>query len=213
MKNVLILLLFLTTTARAQDKVFVFLHHRADKAELPKPKLDSIMKGHFANIEKMANEGKLVVAGPFEGGGGIFIFNANSISQVKDWLKNDPGIQSNRWNVEMLPFKVRTGRPQLVKEPLQMVNYQFVRFKAYVAKFNINDIPELLKKHDDYLSEIKKSGNVIAEGIFGDNDGGILIMKGELDRKVIELDPAVREGLLEIEIKKWFVAKGAFSEQ
>jgi uncharacterized protein YciI len=74
-------------------------------------------------------------------------------------------------------------------------------------------VAEILKKHDDYLSEIKKSGNIIAEGIFNDTDGGILIMKGDLDKKVIESDPAVQEGLLGIDIKKWYVAKGAFGEQ
>ena len=213
MKILTVLISSVILSAHAQENVLVFLHHRTDKVELPKVQVDSIMKGHIANIEKMAAEGKLLVAGPFEGGGGIFIFNTKSFNDVNEWMKNDPGIRSNRWNVEMQHYNRRTGLPQLVKEPYQMTNYHFIRFTAYVAKFNINDIPELMKKHDDYLKEIKKSGNVIAEGIFGENEGGILIMKGDLDRRVIELDPAVREGLLEISIKKWYVAKGAFGEQ
>ncbi|GHM99715.1 hypothetical protein WSM22_12050 [Cytophagales bacterium WSM2-2] len=193
--------------------VFVFLHFKSDKAELPKEQVDKIMEGHFANIKKMAAVGKLLVAGPFDGGGGIFIFNSKSVSDVREWLKDDPGIKNNRWNVEVLPFRPRVGKPTLVKEPFEMTSYQFVTFTSYVAKFNVNDLPQLVKKHDEYLKEIMKSGNVIAEGIFGDYDGGILIMKGDLDPKVIENDPAVREGFLEIEIKKWYVAKGAFGEK
>ena len=213
MKSFLFFILITGHAAVAQDMVFVFLHHRTDKSDLPKEQVDKIMEGHFANMKKMASEGKLLVAGPFEGGGGIYIFKSKSVDDVKEWLRPDPGIQNNRWKVEMLPFYPRVGQPQLVNEPYQMTSYQFIRFTSYIAKFNINDVPELMKKHDDYLNEIKKSGNVIAEGIFNETDGGILIMKGDLDRQVIESDPAVHEGLLEIDIKKWFVAKGAFGEK
>ena len=202
----------LSRLAIAQPMVIVFLHHKADKPELPKEQVDKIMEGHFANMKKLAGEGKLLVAGPFEGGGGIFIFNAKSTDEVREWIKSDPGIQNNRWNVELQPYHPRTGIPRLVNEPYQMTSYTFIRFDSYVAKFNVNMVAEILKKHDEYLSEIKKSGNVLAEGIFNDTDGGILIIKGELDKKVIESDPAVQEGLLSINVKKWYVAKGAFGE-
>ena len=209
----ILLLIFLSGNAVvAQPMVIVFLHHKADKAELPKEQVDKIMEGHFANIKKMASEGKLLVAGPFEGGGGIFIFNSTSTDDVRGWLKDDPGVQNNRWNVELQPYRWRTGLPRLVKEPIQMTNYQFIRFTSYIAKFNVSDVPQLLKQHDDYLTELKKSGNVVAEGIFNETDGGILVIKGDLDKKVIESDPAVRDGLLLFDIKKWFVAKGAFGE-
>jgi uncharacterized protein YciI len=213
MKSILLTILFLSTQcAFAQELVFVFLHHKADKAELPKEQVDKIMEGHMANIQKMAKDGRLLVAGPFEGGGGIFIFNSHSVDEVTQWLNDDPGVKAQRWNVELQPYRWRVGKPRLVKEPIEMTDYQFIRFVPYIAKFNINDVPELLKKHDDYLKEIRKTGNIIAEGTFGDTEGGILIMKGDLNKAVIELDPAVHEGLLEIGIKKWFVARGAFGE-
>jgi uncharacterized protein YciI len=212
MKKLFLALLLFANAATAQQMVIVFLNHKADKPELPKEQVDKIMEGHFANMKKMANEGKLLVGGPFEGGGGIFIFNSKSTDEVREWIKPDPGIQNNRWNVELQPYNPRTGWPRLVIEPIQMTSYNFIRFDSYVAKFNVNMVAEILKKHDDYLNEIKKSGNVVAEGIFNDTDGGILIIKGDLDKKVIESDPAVQEGLLGINIKKWFVAKGAFGE-
>ena len=214
MKSTLLTIILLSGgCAFAQELVFVFLHHKVDKAELPKEQVDKIMEGHLANIQKMAKEGKLLVAGPFEGGGVIFIFNSHSVDEVTQWLNDDPGVKAQRWNVEIQPYHRRVGHPRLAREPIEMTNYQFVRFVPYIAKFNINDVPELLKKHDDYLKEIQKTGNVVAEGTFGDTEGGILIIKGELNRAVIESDPAVHEGLLEIEIKKWLVARGAFGEK
>jgi uncharacterized protein YciI len=199
--------------AHGQTHVFVFLNKRTDKAELPKAELDKIMDGHMANISRLAKEGKLLAAGPFDGGGGIFVFNSKSVEEVNEWIQTDPGVKAQRWNVEVLPYYSRIGNISLVKEPYQMVSYQFVRYNPYIAKFNVNDVPELFKKHDDYLKEISKGATVIADGTFGNTEGGILILKTELPLTTFEDDPAVHEGLLEIEIKKLYIAKGAFGEK
>ncbi|HMJ08088.1 MAG TPA: YciI family protein [Pyrinomonadaceae bacterium] len=59
---------------------------------------DEIFKGHFANIQRMANEGKLVVAGPFDDAGGdwrgLFIFNVETIEDAKKLTETDPTIKS-----------------------------------------------------------------------------------------------------------------------
>lgn len=171
------------------------------------------MDGHMANIERLAKEEKLVAAGPFDGGGGIFIFKSNSTEQVKGWLQTDPGVQANRWRVEVLPYFPHVGGACAVSEPYEMVTYQFIRFIPNIAKFNIQDAPRTLRKHDDYLKEIVKTGNVVTEATFGDDEGGILVLKGDLDQTVIETDPAVREGLLQFEIKKLWIAKGGLCEK
>jgi uncharacterized protein YciI len=217
MKAAKLIFLFLLISGQllAQSKsfVFVFLNTRTDKEELPKEQVDKIMKGHMANINKMAKEGHLLAAGPFEGGGGIFVFNSTSISDVAEWMKPDPGIQANRWKVEMLTYTPRAGSFCAVAEPYEMVLYSFVRYVPNIAKFNVQDFPETMGKHDDYLKEIKKTGNVVAEGIFGETEGGILIMRGDLQPEVIEQDPGVREGLLELVSKKIHIAKGSFCEK
>ncbi|MBS1557538.1 MAG: hypothetical protein JST69_02325 [Bacteroidetes bacterium] len=204
---------FLTGTLSAQPAVMVFLHPRSDKPETPNEQLNERIKDHRANLQKMANEGKLLVNGSFDGGGGILIFNSNSADEVDKWLKTDPAIRSNQWRIEILPYQPRYGKPQAPSLPHKVVSYQWVRFTSYIAKFNVNDLPQLMQQHDEYLSLLKKSGNVVAEGIFNDTDGGVLVMKGDLDPAVIESDPAVRAGLLEFEIKKLILAKGAFGEK
>jgi uncharacterized protein YciI len=216
MKTLLLALLVFSATplsAQSNSYVFIFLNKRTDQKELPKEQVDKLMEGHMANINKMAKEGHLLAAGPFEGGGGIFIFNTKSKEDVSEWIKGDPAIQANRWNVEMLLYTPRTGGACLAKEPYEMTMYSFVRYVPNIAKFNVQDAPELFGKHDDYLKTIKKTGNVIAEGTFGENEGGILIMKGEIQEEVIENDPAVREGLLELNRKQLYTAKGAFCEK
>jgi uncharacterized protein YciI len=199
--------------AQPKSYVFVFLHKRTDKPELPKKQVDKIMVGHMANIKKMAKEGNLLAAGPFEGGGGIFIFNSTSKEDVTEWMKADPGIQANRWKVEMLLYTPRFGSVCVAKEPYEMTMYSFVHYIPNIAKFNVQEAPEIFNRHDGYLKEIKKTGNAIAEGTFGDNEGGILVMKGKVQPEVFESDPAVREGLLELSFHELYIARGAFCEK
>jgi uncharacterized protein YciI len=191
---------------------FVFLHKRTDNSPISKEETDKMMSGHMANINKMAAEGKLIVAGPFEGGGGIFIFKTGSVAKVKEWLKNDPGITAKRWNEEYLPVKFLYGNACTAKEPYEMVTYSFIRFTLDLTKFNVQHAPETLNKHDLYLKRLTNTGNVIAIATFGKQEGGILIMKGEPDMRVPEASPAVQEQLLQPSAKKLWIAKGSFCE-
>lgn len=191
---------------------FVFLHKKADNTPITKEESDKIMNGHMANINKMAAEGKLIVAGPFDGGGGIFIFKTGSVTKVKEWLKNDPGIIAKRWVEEYLPVTFSYGNACVAKAPYEMVSYHFIRFSLDLTKFNVQHAPETLNKHDLYLKKLTETGNVIAIASFGKQEGGILIMKGELDMRVPEASPAVQEQLLQPLAKKLWIAKGSFCE-
>jgi uncharacterized protein YciI len=204
----------LSFSVASQDKfTFVFLHKRSDLPTLPKDQVDKIMEGHMANINRLAKEGKLIAAGPFDGGGGIFIFKSGSTSEVKEWISTDPGVQAQRWNIEMLPYQPVIGGVCAVGEPYEMVSYHFIHFKPNVMKFNVSDGEETVKKQSEFIRSLAKSGNVVTYGIFGGLDGGILIMKGELQQEVVLQDPSVAAGLYEPEFKKLWIAKGAFCEK
>jgi uncharacterized protein YciI len=208
-------IVFLSSACMAQEPhTFVFLHKRADLPQLPKEEVDKIMEGHMANINRLAAEGKLIAAGPFEGGGGIFIFKPGSTpAQVKDWISTDPGVIAQRWNIEILPYAAFVGGVCAVKEPYEMVMYTFVHFKPNVMKFNVQDGDETVKRHNDFIRNIASGGNVITAASFGGLDGGLLIMKGEVQQEVILQDPAVVAALYEPDFKKLWIARGAFCEK
>ncbi len=66
-----------------------------------------IQQEHMANIMKLAEEGKLVLAGPFMDGGelrGIFVFNTESVEEAKKWTETDPAVQSGRLEMELHPW-------------------------------------------------------------------------------------------------------------
>jgi uncharacterized protein YciI len=66
-----------------------------------------IQEGHMANINRLYNEGKLKVAGPFGDEGkwiGIFIFDCETKEEVEKLIKTDPAIAAGRLNYEIHPW-------------------------------------------------------------------------------------------------------------
>ncbi|MEJ0054600.1 MAG: YciI family protein [Bacteroidota bacterium] len=201
-------------TTYAQQYTFVFLNNKKDKAVLPKEEVDKIMEGHMANINRLAKEEKLVCAGPFEGGGGLFIFRSGSKKEVEEWLSTDPGVKAQRWNIEILPYTPRVGSVCAVKEPYEMTMYNFVRYEINISKDTFSDLPEAIKEHDQYLKKLASANSdVVTEAVFGTNEGGILVLKGELNNALIDQDPSVQKQVITATIKKLYIAKGAFCEK
>jgi uncharacterized protein YciI len=191
---------------------FVFLSKDPAADKIPQSLEDSLMRGHLTNINRLAAEGKLVVAGPFDGGGGIFILQTASAQEAQDWLRTDPGIQAGRWQTTCFPYRPFVGSVCKVQAPYEMVSYEFVRFDVVVTKFTAQTYPDILRRHEDFVRTLAATGNVITYGVLGNHDVGILIMKGALQREVIEADPGLQEGLFEMSYKKLWVAKGSFCE-
>jgi uncharacterized protein YciI len=215
MKSFVVFIFLLVAFAgKAQDKyIFVFLNSRKDAPTISKEETDKIMSGHMANIQKMHKEGKLVAAGPFDGGGGIFIFKATSVKDVEQWMSPDPGVQAKRWNIEMLPYEPQVGGICPVSEPYEMVTYTFVHFKPKVYKFNVQEAGSTVEEHKKFVKQLSQGGNVVTHALFGGSDGSVLIMKGDVQQEVILEDPAVKEALFEPEFKKLYIAKGSFCEK
>lgn len=67
--------------------------------------IDSCFSGHMANIVRLANEGKLIVAGPLgkndKSYRGIFIFNVSSIDEARKLVETDPAVNSKLLEFEL----------------------------------------------------------------------------------------------------------------
>jgi uncharacterized protein YciI len=64
---------------------------------------DDMFAGHFANIKRLSTEGKLVLAGPFdgvEGWRGMFVFAVSDIEEAKKLTATDPVIISGEMLAE-----------------------------------------------------------------------------------------------------------------
>ncbi|GAA4157384.1 hypothetical protein GCM10022217_17210 [Chryseobacterium ginsenosidimutans] len=85
-----------------------------------KAKMGELMKGHLANIGKLADEGKIVVAGPFleknkEDYRGMFIFNTKSKEEAEQWVKTDPAVQAGVFNYEIFPWYGSAALPMYLE--------------------------------------------------------------------------------------------------
>ncbi len=68
---------------------------------------DKIMADHFQYLTKLLNDGKLLLAGPcLDAAFGIAIYKAESDSEAKDIMENDPSVVSGIMTAEYHPFKI-----------------------------------------------------------------------------------------------------------
>lgn len=86
--------------------VFAFLK-KGNTTISDSTKRKEIQMGHLKNIFRLADEGKLVIAGPFmdnQDMRGIFIFNVKTIAEAKTLIETDPAIQAGTLTMELHPW-------------------------------------------------------------------------------------------------------------
>lgn len=87
--------------------VFAFLKTGPNRSKDSTTAAD-LQKAHMANIRRLAEEGNLVMAGPFIDGNptfrGIYIFNTSSVEEAQAWTESDPAIQAGSLVMELHPW-------------------------------------------------------------------------------------------------------------
>ncbi len=71
-----------------------------------------LQRQHLANIERLARLGKIVAAGPFEGGDdwrGIFIYNVSTKAEAQALVDSDPLVKAGRLVVDLVPWWASDG--------------------------------------------------------------------------------------------------------
>jgi uncharacterized protein YciI len=76
------------------------------------PEVQELQKAHIANINRLAEIKKLVMAGPFGDDGdlrGIFVFRVGSMKEAEELTATDPMIKIDRLRLELHPWRVPAG--------------------------------------------------------------------------------------------------------
>jgi uncharacterized protein YciI len=207
--------LFLTGMAHAGgDKYFFVFLNTNPQAE----KLDSVVSmdlqaKHLANITRLHHLGFIKAAGPFERGGGIFIFKASSLKEVKDSLQTDPAIAANRYILETYPMTVLKGKLCDVGEEYDMTTYPTVRLLARDKA--PKPIPEKMSEENmkPWFGAIEKQADVIFAARFDDENGGGFIVTNPKRKNQTELQVALKENnIFTSKIRNLWIAMGTFCE-
>ena len=98
-----------------KNYVFVILKTGENKTT-DKEELNKLFRGHMKNIQRLADEGKLVVAGPFgennKNWRGLFILNVKTLEEAAALVQTDPAIKADIFTVELVPWYGSAALPE-----------------------------------------------------------------------------------------------------
>ena len=109
----------LNADERGMKKYVFCLLKSGTNTTASKEETQKLFEGHMANINKLAKEGKLVVAGPFMKNDrnyrGIYVFNVETIEEAKTLVATDPAIQAKLLEAELTPWYATAALQETLK--------------------------------------------------------------------------------------------------
>lgn len=109
----------LNADERGMKKYVFCLLKTGTNTTASKEETQKLFEGHMANINKLAKEGKLVVAGPFMKNDrnyrGIYVFNVETIEEAKALVATDPAIQAKLLEAELTPWYATAALQETLK--------------------------------------------------------------------------------------------------
>ncbi len=106
------------TPAVEMTTYYMAFLYRGPNTAMPQAEAAKIQAAHMAHIGKMADSGKLILAGPFMDNGelrGIFVFKVGSMDEAQALTDSDPAVKAGRLKVEIRPWYSAKGI-QVVKD-------------------------------------------------------------------------------------------------
>jgi uncharacterized protein YciI len=216
---------FAQETARETTSVYYVVFLRPDPARKPlaKEEGERIQNAHMANIFKMADDGYLAAAGPFENDpppiSGVFVMKAKSIDDARRIAGEDPTVREHRNTIDVHAWRAPAGMGdeyfRLHKEhpetPENMGAYPILLLTRGPA-WDTNaakDRVVLLAEHQHYVDELHRAGKLAVAGPVEGDDSmiGIVVFHRiplEEARHLIDGDPAVKAGVLSVEAHRWW---------
>ncbi|HEX3153920.1 MAG TPA: YciI family protein [Candidatus Angelobacter sp.] len=198
----------------------VLLKRPANAPQMSKEDGEKLQEAHMANIRKLYEEHKLVIAGPFMDDGalrGIFVMKADSLDQAKEWANSDPAIKAGRLSAEVHgPWMIRPQGIHETKTPNTLEKYSLLlvhQGDKWDPKSPL--LPDVLKQHLAYLMGLMQQGKLALAGPFHDEGElkGIFIYSVPIDEamKLEAEDSMVKNGFFKLEGHPWATAKGVLA--
>lgn len=107
------------------DHTFAFLRLGPRRAEYGSDKMSELMRGHMANIGRLAAEGELYLAGPMGQGNpepelrGIFVLATGDVAHARELCASDPAIAAGVLEAEVVPMRTDTDLADVLARGLE----------------------------------------------------------------------------------------------
>ena len=201
---------------------FVLLKRPANAPQLSKEAGEKLQEAHMANIRKLFDEQKLVIAGPFlddTSVRGIFVMKADSLAQAQEWTDTDPAIQAGRLQGEVHgPWRIDSSAIHPPDPAGGMEQYTLVLTTAGPHwDPNSPAFSDIMKQHVVFMKQVIDQGKLALAGPFPfDQPGelrGVAIYRIGVDEtaKLLEDEPMIKAGILVPEFHPWANGKGVLA--
>lgn len=91
-----------------KNYVFVILKTGPNDVAVKGKEREDAFKGHMENIGRLADEGKLAVAGPFgkndKSYRGLYIFNIATVEEARKLVETDPAVKAGIFVADLTPW-------------------------------------------------------------------------------------------------------------
>jgi uncharacterized protein len=194
----------------------VFLRRSPDRKPLTKEEADRIQAAHMANIHKMAQDGVLIAAGPFEDTpptiSGIFVFKTDSLATAQQIAAQDPTVVEHRNTVDVHAWEgpAGIGEEYFLLHKLHPKAPENMQVHPFCMLFHGPGWgSSTQQQHKQYVEQLRAQGKLSAAGPIEDSGDfvGLVIFRPILDveaKQLMEADPAVKAGALRVEYHRWW---------
>jgi uncharacterized protein YciI len=196
----------------------VFIRPDPARKTLSKEDGERLQAAHMANIHKMADNGILMAAGPFDDEpvtiSGIFVMKAASVEQAQKVAEQDPTVLAHRNTVDAHAWRGPTGIGveyfRLHKQHPETPDNMQARPLCLIYR-NAGWNQKSKAAHDGFLDRLRSEGKLGAAGGIEGRDAlvGMVIFKVipvKEAEKLLAGDPAVKSGAVRAEFHQWWSA-------
>lgn len=217
----LTLLPLAVATLAAQPYYLVYLRPDPARTNIEKAENDRIMTAHLANIRKMADDGFLKAAGPFDdtppGLGGIFVMKTDTFETAKRIAAQDPTVTAHRFTIDVHVWNAPAGIGdeyfKLHKADPKMTEGMAIHpYVILLPGSNWEAGAPSIAEHDRYLQSLRTQKKLAVAGSIEapDDQFAVVIFRPAVPiedaQRLIDDDPAVKAGVLKPDYHKWWCA-------
>lgn len=208
-----------SSSSAANDRwVFAFLVSGPNAASTPAAERQKIQGEHLANIGRLANEDKLVVAGPFGNERptpelrGVFIFDTRDVAQAREWTNTDPAVKAGVLAMELAPLK--TSAP--LRRSVELYREREAAAKAEGREFKMESsirpyvmlLAQDANAADAALAGLRKQQKIVMEGRLDDSPRGkwLVVLDAPDVASASEMLGEKRKALGEHTLSSWWAS-------